>query len=63
VTKGFLVMVVEGALEAPSPMNFISDGFQWGLLIVSISFQHLLVICEEIGLQNMQDFFCKLFYC
>jgi len=29
-------------------MNFIFDGFLCGVLMVSISFKHLLVICEEI---------------
>jgi len=35
-------------------MNFIFGGFLCGLLTVSISFQHLLVIYDEI-LLKMQD--------
>jgi len=38
-------------------MNFIFDGFLCGLLMVSISFQHLLVICEEILLKMQEIIF------
>jgi len=42
-------------------MNFIFYGFLYGLLIVSISFQHLLVICEEILLKMQEIIFYKYF--
>jgi len=45
-------------------MNFIFDGFLCSLLVVSISFQHLFVICEEILLKLQEIIFfiiCLLF--
>jgi len=40
-----------------APMNFICDGFVCGLLMVSICFQHLLVICGEILLKMQESIF------
>jgi len=43
-------------------MNFIFDGFLCGLLVVSISFQHLLVISEEILLKMQEIYFFYKFF-
>jgi len=51
------MLVVEGGASGAPPMNLIFDGFLCGFLMVSFSFQHLLVICEEILLKMQEIIF------
>ncbi len=52
----FVTMMVERG-SPKAPMNFTFDGFQCGILIVSISFQYLLVTYEEILPKMQQVYF------
>jgi len=42
-------------------MNFIFAGLLCGLLMIPISFKHLLVICEEISLKMQENYLFNVY--